>query len=92
MCPLSGSAVQPYAQQQLQQEERGLLVILMLVVALLLLGFAVGWRLRGKFDEVTLKKVNTREVQVQTPVKYTWWTQTPRFQPLSDREHGAFIW
>ncbi len=61
------TAARTYGQQP-KQEEQGLLMVLMLAVTLLLTGVAVGCRLRGKFDEVTLQQVKTRAVQVQTPL------------------------
>ena len=32
-----------------------------------------------------------RSVHTQSQVKYTWWYASPRFQPLADREHGAWV-
>ncbi len=51
------TVVQSYAQQQ--PEERGLLMMAMLAITLLL---EVGWRLRGKFDEMNQMKVKTRSI------------------------------
>jgi hypothetical protein len=94
--------VKPYVKQK-QREEQGLLTILTLAVTLLMMGVAVGWRIRGELDRMKLTKVTTRTVQVHAQVKYTWWTETTtedgmensssstyEFQPLGNREHGAW--
>ena len=33
-----------------------------------------------------------RSVMTQTPVRYTWYASQPRFVPLGEREHGAWLW
>ncbi len=63
----------------------------LIAVILLAVCVAVGWRLRGKYDEMMKNNfVKMSTVQVQSQVKYTLWTVTPRFQPLAHREHGTW--
>ena len=33
-----------------------------------------------------------RSVMTQTLVRYTWYASQPRFVPLGEREHGAWLW
>ena len=68
------------------------LLVWLIAVILLAIGVAVGWRLRGKFDEMRKGAKKTRAVQVQSQTRYTWWTETPRFVPLPERESGAWTW
>ena len=37
------------------------------------------------------KKSGQRSVQTQSQVKHTWWRISPRFLPLGEREHGAWV-
>ena len=39
----------------------------------------------------TVANKSARTMSTQSQVKYSWWYVSPRFQPLTEREHGAWI-
>ncbi len=59
-----------------------------LVIAAMTVGLAFGWQRRGHYDRATrsrtLHQPMTRTMATQSPTKYTWWHEQPRFTPIGD--------
>ena len=55
-----------------------------IVAAALLIGLALGWWLRGRWD-----RRSTRSVITQSQSSYLWKLATPRFQCLPERDQGC---
>ena len=47
-------------------------------------------RARAETKRAAAPRTAVRSVITQSQVNYTRWRQSPRFQPLGDREHGAW--
>ena len=69
-----------------------LLVVLLVGI---MLGIFFGWRAHGWWSSFARRPTNTvtqqRDVATQSQVRFAWGRAEPRFVPLADREHGAWL-
>ena len=83
--------------RQLLQRTTGVSHGSLLVVLLvgIMLGIFFGWRAHGWWSSFAWRPTNTvtqqRDVATQSQVRFAWGRAEPRFVPLADREHGAWL-
>ena len=61
------------------------------IIASALIAIKIYKWVRSRSTSGTVANKSARTVSTQSQVKYSWWYVSPRFQPLTEREHGAWI-
>ena len=58
---------------------------------LMVLNVRLQQRLEEQSAAIAGRKPATRTMLVQSPDRYRWWGADPRFVPLPERSHGAWV-
>ena len=64
----------------------GWLLVLAVFLVAMLIGIYLGWRLHGWW----VRRPATEQKRTQSQTTYTYYNQEPRFEPLAERETGAW--